>query len=105
VQVGQQALGHLVHTGGAARAGRVPVRAEHHVLDDQLAAAAEQIGQPGRAVRPLEHVVLFDQDHRQPPPFRVERVALAGQRLFLVEQLAPGFDPLGARHDLGQTHG
>jgi hypothetical protein len=75
------------------------------VLHDQLAAAAEQASQRGFPVRPLEHVVLLDPDHGQPPPFRVERVTLAGELLLLVEQPAPGFDPLGARHDLGQTHG
>ncbi|MGA9006212.1 MAG: hypothetical protein WB495_04800, partial [Xanthobacteraceae bacterium] len=45
---------------GTARTARFPAGAEHEVIDDELALAAEQIGQGFLAVRPFEHVFLFD---------------------------------------------
>ena len=70
--------------------GRIPVRAEHHVLHDQLPLACEQLGQRYLALGPLEYVLLVDVDHRQPPPLRVDLVMVAGESLLLVEQLDPG---------------
>ena len=49
----------------AARAALVPARVEHEVVDDELAAALEQVEQARLAVRALEDVVLVDLDHRQ----------------------------------------
>ena len=102
--MGEHPVGQLVHRRRAARAGRVPVRAEHDVLDDQLRLIAEQVAQAGLTVRALEHVLLVDPDHRQPAPFRVERVPLAGLLLLRRQQLPPGLQPLRPRHDLGKTH-
>src|SRR6185437_15523337 len=88
----------------AARAGRVPVRVEHDVLDDELAAIPEQAGQRDLALRAFERVLLADPDHRQPPPLRVQRVTAAGVFLFRGEQPLPGCQPLLARYDLGIRH-
>jgi hypothetical protein len=41
-----------------ARTAFFPVGAEHEVIDDQLALAAEQIGQRLLAARSLEYVAL-----------------------------------------------
>src|SRR5581483_4255764 len=85
-------------------ARRVPVRAEHHVLDDQLAPAREQVGQGDLAVRAFEDVLLVQLDHGEPAPVRVERVALPGVLLLPGQQPDPGLAPLLAGHDVGKTH-
>jgi hypothetical protein len=48
------------------------------VLDDQLAAVAEQPGQRDRSLRALEDVLLLDPDHGQLAPLGVERAVSAG---------------------------
>jgi hypothetical protein len=72
------------------------------VVDDQLAAVAEQVREGGLAVLALEDVALVDAHHRQPPPVGVQRIALPGQLLLPYEQLLAGGQPLLARHDLGR---
>src|SRR6266566_1585887 len=100
----QHARGELVDRGRAARAGLVPVRAEHHVLNDQLPLAAEQLGQRDRPVRALEDVLLVHLDHGQPAPVGVERVVGAGELLLARQQSAPGLEPLLPGDDIGKTH-
>jgi hypothetical protein len=75
-------------------AGRVPVGAEHDVLDDQLAAATEQPGELSRSLRGLEDVLLLDPDHRESAPLGIERVPPAGLLLLLSQQPQPGLKPL-----------
>ena len=75
MQVLEEAGRQLVGAGGAARAAVLPVRVEHEVVDDQLGATLEQVDEARRPVRPVEHVVLLDLDHRQLAALDVERVA------------------------------
>jgi hypothetical protein len=82
-----------VHRVRAARAGRLPVRAEHDVVDDQLAALAEQVSQGGRPLRAVKYVGLADPDHGQHAPLRVQGSAPAGLGLLLGEQRPPGLQP------------
>ena len=64
-EVGPVALGE-VHGGAvevigeqrAARTTLLPVRSEHEMIDDQLAAIAEQVGQRFFSIRPIEFVTL-----------------------------------------------
>ena len=49
----------------AADAAFVPARPEHEVLDDELAAAVEQIGQRLLALRRVEQIGLVDLDPGQ----------------------------------------
>jgi hypothetical protein len=86
---------------GAAAAHLVPAGAEHHVLHDQLRLAVEQVREVHDAVRALEDVVLLDPDHRQPPPVRVEPVAIAGRLLLPGQQVPARLEPLLAGDDLG----
>src|SRR2546423_440568 len=102
--VHEHARGELVDRGRAARAGLVPVRAEHHVLHDQLPLVPEQLGQRDRAVRALEDVLLVHLDHGQPAPVGVERVVGAGELLLARQQTAPGLQPLLPGDDIGKTH-
>ena len=88
----------------AARAALLPAGTEHEVIDDELALAAEQIGQGFLAVRTVEHVSLFDLFPRQ-------RAALAGELVarfrecFLLGEigLARG-DPFVVRNDFVRFH-
>jgi hypothetical protein len=59
-----------------------------------LAAALEQAGQPGLAVRASEDVCLVDLDHRPLAPLGVQRVPLPGEFLILRQQFPAGGQPL-----------
>jgi hypothetical protein len=73
---------HEHRTAGAARV-RPTVHAgrEHEVIDEQLPAAFEQVEQACLAVRAVEHVILFDAQHRLPAALGGQRVARAGRLL------------------------
>src|SRR5262245_48495885 len=89
-------------TVGAQRAVRAPgfvVRMEHEVVDDQLSAAGEQSGERLFAVGTVELVDLRDALPRQAALQAAHLVALARERLLLLEQLAPGGQPLLVRDD------
>src|SRR5229473_3359054 len=79
------------------RAGRTPCRVlgpEHEVIDEELRASSEEIGEGRCALVGLEAVLLVDSNPRQllPPPRQF--VATPRQRLFGLEQLQPGRKPL-----------
>src|SRR5687767_1017751 len=86
-------------SGAPRRRPAVDTRSEHEVVDDQLTTPLEQIEQPRLAIRPLEHIVLIDLDHRLPAPLRGQRISGTGGRLFLLEQLLVSGFPLAKRHD------
>src|ERR1700687_4846954 len=83
----------------AARAALLPVRTEHEVIDDELAAPAEEIAQGLLAARSIEDVLLVHPHPGQLPPLGAERVPLPGKGLVLGEQLLSGAQPLGLRSD------
>src|SRR5262249_51452698 len=60
----------------AARAAILPIRIEHEMVDDELAAAFEQIEQAALAARSLKLIILLDLHHRQAPALRVDPVAM-----------------------------
>jgi hypothetical protein len=66
------------------------------MIDDQLAAAAEQVSQRFLAGRAVEHVVLLDLDPWQFAALRAEPVARAGQLLFMREKRPARGGPLFA---------
>jgi hypothetical protein len=72
-------------------------RAEHEVVDQQLRAPVEELGQRLRPVLGLEAVVLLDRDPRQLLPLPGELVASAGELLLLGEEFDAGGQPLLAR--------
>jgi hypothetical protein len=57
------------------------------VVDEQLGAPAEQIGESLRAVPGLEPVVLLDWDPGQLAPLPGQLIAAVGELLLLLEQL------------------
>ncbi len=88
-----------------ARAAGFPVGAEHEVIDDQLALAAEQVGQRLLAVRSVEHVSLVDLHPGQLASFFAQRVARFRERLFLGEMRLAGGKPFVLGDDAMRFHG
>jgi hypothetical protein len=74
------------------------------VLDHQLAAVAEQVGERDRPVGAFEHVFLLDPDHRHAAALRVKGSHPGRLLLLQSEQPLPGLEPLLARNDLRQSH-
>lgn len=71
---------HVIREERAANAAFFPVRSHHEVIDDQLAAAVEQIGEGLTALRRIEHVGLIDLHPRQRAAFARKLVAGAHVR-------------------------
>src|SRR5579863_5243499 len=69
------------------------------MLDEELAAAGEQLGERDPALGRIENVRLDHPDPRQRAPLGREAVAQARQLLFLLEQRQAGLEPLLARDD------
>src|ERR1700733_8526780 len=53
----------------ASGAGRLPFGRKHQMMHDQLAAAAEQLGQRAASTRGIEHVALLYSQPRQGTTF------------------------------------
>jgi hypothetical protein len=94
----------IVDDHRAARAGIGITRLQHVVVDDELAAAVEQVEQAHLAVWTLEGVLLLDPDHRQPPALRCQRIPGPSGLLLFDQQRRVGGLPLGWRHDMRKVH-
>src|SRR5438105_1719684 len=81
----------------AADAALLPAGTEHEMLDDQLAAAVEQVGERLLALRTIEHIGLFDLDPWQVAPLRAQLVAQTGEFLFLGQMRLARGQPLLSR--------
>ena len=64
------------------------------MIDEQLRASAEEIGEGRRALVGLEAVLLVDSNPGQLLPLPRQLVAAPRQRLLGLEQLQPGRKPL-----------
>src|SRR5205085_9700703 len=66
----------------------------HEMIDEELRAPFEQVGERGAPVIGVEPVFLLDADPRQllPPPRQL--VAAPRELLFRLEQFEPGCKPL-----------
>src|SRR5438094_8966411 len=69
------------------------------MINNQLTATIEEIGQRFPAVWSIEHIFLLDADHRELAPRRTKRVALASELLFSRQQILPRDQPLSFRYD------
>jgi hypothetical protein len=92
VQVDDDAI-EVVDPEGAALAALVPARVEHEVVDDELVAALEEVGQRLLAPGPVEDVVLLHLLPRQLPALLAELVAQAREFLLAGQVLAARLDP------------
>jgi hypothetical protein len=88
-----------VRDRGADRAARVVGRPEHEVVDEQLRAALEELGERPRASLGVEPVLALDRDPGQLAPLAGQLVAATGELLLLLQQLAALRLPLLLRAD------
>src|SRR6185437_16110970 len=105
---------HLIRPEGTAHAGPLRVRAALGIrghlgsvegaVDDQLAAPLEQASEAHPAGRALEPVLLVDRQPGHSPAFGRQRVAGAGQLLFLDEELLVRNAPILRRDDRWCLH-
>jgi len=84
---------------GTARAAFAPIGAEHEMIDDQLAAAGEEIAESLLSRRRIEYVILLDLDPGECAPFGAKLVAGLGQRLLLGKMRLPRREPLVLGYD------
>src|SRR2546426_3292487 len=75
---------------GADGAARLVRRAEHEVVDEQLRATVEELGERLRPRLGLEAVLLLDWHPGKLPPLPRELVAAAGGLFLLRRQPLPG---------------
>jgi len=66
-----------------ARATLLPIRTEHEMIEDQLTASVEEIGQRLFALRAVEDILLVDLDSRQLATLVAKRVSLMRELLLL----------------------
>src|SRR5437870_9401096 len=88
----------------AARALLVPLRTEHEVIDDQMAAPVEEVGERLLAVRPRQHVGLFDLDPGQLAALSAQFIAQPGEFLLLDQVLLSRSEPLLSGNYLMPLH-
>jgi len=87
----------VVGDDGAAGAAGVARRVEHVVVDDQLAAAGEEVGQrDGGAGEGAQGVGFRDLDHGEGAPGGGDGVAGFGEGFLLREEGEPCGKPFGA---------
>ena len=79
---------------GAMGATRLVVRAEHEMVDDELAAPLEEIGKRLIAVGTLEHVILCNFHPGKAAALFVQLILHLGKLLFLREEFLTRLDPL-----------
>src|SRR2546430_17291288 len=84
----------------AALATLLPAPAEHEMINHQLTATLEQVGQRFLTIRPFADIFLFDLDHLQLAPRRAKRIPLTRQLLFSRQSILPSDQPLSFRDDL-----
>jgi hypothetical protein len=68
------------------RAARAPIRREHEVIDDQLAAALEQLRKCLFSVSAIKDIGLFNFRPRQLAPHPVQLIPLLGELLLFDQQ-------------------
>jgi hypothetical protein len=106
VEVGEMAdlVGHERAAAAAALGPAVDARLEEEPVDDELAAALEEVEETRRAVRALERVVLLHGHPRHPATLGGEGIAGAGQPFLLHEQRLTRGGPLLRRHGRWGLH-
>src|SRR5215216_5948610 len=79
-------------------------RAEHEVVDEQLRAPVEELGEGLRAFVGLEAVVLVDTHPRKVSPLARQLVTAARERLLALEQLLARRKPVLTGSDPAIRH-
>src|ERR1700674_3698152 len=97
-------VAHVVGAERAADATLLPTRAEHEMIDDQLATPVEQVGERVPAVKSVEDIFLLDLDPGQRPPLGAQLVAPASEFLLRDEQSRARGKPFLPGNNLGIFH-
>ena len=79
----------MVDLERAAYALMLSVGRHHEVLDVELMAALEEVGQGKLALRPIEDIGRLDSNPWQSQALGRDQFAMAGQRLLLLEERSP----------------
>src|SRR2546429_9842611 len=95
----------VVGPEGAAAAADLPVRTVHEVVDDELAALAEEIREHFLAILALEDVFLLDPLPRQVAALTAELITTTGELIFRGEKKRVGGDPVLVTHVSLFVHG
>src|SRR5262249_36358285 len=77
----------------------------HEMLDEELAAAVEQIGERHLSVRPIENVLLLHLDPREVAAFAGQAIAEPRELLLLGQKCGPPGEPFVSSHDSVRLHG
>src|SRR5438874_3200091 len=85
---------------GAAFATLFPARTKHEMINNQLAAALEQISQRLFSVFSIKHIFLLDLNHLEFAPSGTKRVALARENLFHSQKILPSNQTPPLRYNL-----
>src|SRR2546422_5573121 len=88
----------------AAPAALLPPGSEHEMIDNQLAASGEKVGQRLLAVWPVEHIGLLHLDPGQFTALGTQLIAQPGEFLFLDQELLARGEPLVSRYDSVVLH-
>src|SRR5262245_15462968 len=88
----------------AVLAALLPARIEHEVVDDELPMASKEIAQRRLPLQAVEHVLVFDLDHRKTPTFAAERITLSTPFLLPDQQLFARLEPFCSRYDHWTVH-
>src|ERR1051326_6149827 len=96
----RDSAGHVVGKERTTRTAFVPIRPEHEVVNDQLAAAVEQFGQAFLTFWRLEDVIFVDLHPREFASLGGESVSGVSSRFFFGEQLFACREPFFFRYDL-----
>src|SRR5580765_8291981 len=94
----------LIDEHRAPAAANILVRTEHEVVEEQLRAPFEQVGQRDLAFRAFEGVLLLDPDSRKAAAPGRERVPRPGRFFLLDEQCVTRCLPLGLGDDGRKVH-
>src|SRR5215469_13643195 len=81
-----------------ARTAFRPLRAEHEVINHELRAAGEELGQRYSALGPVEYVILFDFDPGQFAPVAAELVAEPSKHFLFFQQRSARLKPFFVRN-------
>src|SRR3974390_48381 len=94
---------HVVHHVRATWTAFLPVRAEHEVINDELAFPAEQIGKLLFSGRSIKHVILVDLFPRQFAAQPAQLIAQPAKLLLLDQQLFASHRPFRRRNHFRES--
>jgi hypothetical protein len=87
-----------------AVAARFPIGVKHQMMDDELTASIEQVGERHLALGRVEDIVLLELDPGQGAPLGAQAVARPHVLLLLDQKRLARSEPFVLRHDSRDLH-